>query len=300
MGEILRCSCRGNNGECHMCFGSGVIEEETPAITASSPRVRPADKPRKKAPGKQLAPRREENSLEAAISRVLGLNRPHDGKLLVSLLELLARRVRADLIPAVELQALRSTLAKAAMCDRRSAANFLIELMKEVRQGGKNAKLALSDINSHIRIGTSARLTEPMLKLLVDARLAQAPKAEKQRVAENTAETRRSALPPPPKEPPPQREKVIEHLIVTADDGIDPQRVLDCKRFIERHRLKFIYLGGSKKAIRQMQDALPGIEIMPVTNPANIEMIRSGPKVASFNLSAEVHLRLTLISHSPR
>lgn len=283
MGEVLRCSCRGNNGSCHICFGSGVIEPEPVSLETSSPRQATKPKPRSKPPGRQVAPRRDDGSLETAIGRVLGLRRPHDGKLLVSLLALLQKRVQSELLAAVELQALRSMLAKAAMCDRHSAANFFVDLMKEVRNGTRQPGLALSDINVHIRIGTHARLTEPMLKLLVDARQAQAPKAEKQRVAENASETKMVAS--PSKAQPREREKAIEHLIVTADDGIDQLRLLDCGRFIERHKLKFIYIGGSKKAIRQMQAAFPGIETMPVTNPANIEMIRSGPKVASFNLS---------------
>jgi hypothetical protein len=62
----------------------------------------------------------------------------------------------------------------------------------------------------------------------------------------------------PPKAQPREREKVIEHLIVTAEDGVDQLRLLDCGRFIERHKLKFIYIGGSKKRSVTCRPLSPG------------------------------------------
>lgn len=282
MGEMMKCSCRGNNGECHMCFGSGVIEESTLIETIPGSGA-PKAAVRQKAPGKQRAPRPDQNSLEVAINRLLGPNRAHDGKMLNSLLELLARRAGSGVIEAAALQALRSTLAKAAMCERQAANSFFIELMREVRQGGQNIRLKLSDINGHIRHGTSARMTEEMVTMLVDARAAQAPKAVKQRVAENANEPRRNASPPRAREA--KKRSVVEHLLITAESTIDPQRVQDCSRFIDRHKLKFVYLAGSKKAIRALQAIFTNIDTMPVSNPANVALIRSGPNVAVFDLA---------------
>lgn len=266
-----------------MCFGTGVIEQ-TVEVHASRPVSRRSQqRSRARSPGKQAAPKPPSGRLETAIQRLCRPGRPRDANYLCGLLDLLKRRVDAGLLEPDQLTALKVVLTKAAMCEKSYASRFFHALAREVRQGGTSVRTAIYDMNGYLKSGQSpARLTEDMVKLLVDAQAAQRPKKVKEAEANAANEKPLSGSPPAKVK---RKLAAVEHLVVFSEGVVDPTRLVDCARFIERHKLRFVYVAGSKKAIRELRTAFTGIETIPVTNEANLAAIKARETSAVFNVA---------------
>lgn len=286
MPEILRCSCRGNNADCHMCFGSGTIEE-TKVSLSNSPVRKPAPVEPEKAPSKQHAPRPVEGRLETAVFRVCGPARRRDAEVILATLQVVEKRVEAQLVASAKAAELKLLLSQAAMAEREYAQKFFIALAYHIRNHGSSLRSGMTDLSSFLRIGGSkARVKEETVALLIAAQNARKP------VKEAPEEQRMTASPSPAKptsNSQSKRKAVVEHLIVMCDGAIDEARLADCARFIDRHKLKFLYLAGSKKAVRELGKRFTDIDTIAVSNEANLAAIRSRDTSAVFNVGPRVN-----------
>lgn len=277
-----------------MCFGTGLIEEASLPITTEMPIVRPRQKQRQKAPSKQRALRPEDGRLETALTTISGIAGAKDARTIISALRLLKTWAEREKITDVHHQEIRHFLARAVMAERKYSSLFITTLAAEMRKRGATLRTSLVDLQYFLKDGgVSVKVTEPLVRTLVKAYNTQNALRIQD---EYTAHEYRSGPPPtnnvhlptgakvlqsPPKQKAEKpRAKPIAHVLVTADGPLDDQKLQDCARFIDRHKMPLIYIAGSKRGIRELKTAFSGVQTMPVTNPANLEMIKRMDNIA--------------------
>lgn len=292
---VVKCRCRGTNGDCHHCFGTGdVLAQEQELYAApATPKVEKG-----KPPSKQRHRPAESNSVEAVFLRHAGLGQRGSVQALVDAMRLCEKRGQPEI---------KDVLRQSLKCPRPQFALFVAALAAAMRRQGTTAVTALVNINGFLIDGKCpARITTDHLALLSSAWVAQTTTnkaegmfAERIQAAGNGAKPRMSTAPTVgPKQSPSVfgalasviqkggKAGNIEHILVVSTGSVLPERVEQLRGFVAKHSFARLYLGGPKRTLRHLVKEYPAIDIVRVENPANLAFIRSGKKVAVFDLDS--------------
>ncbi len=298
---VVKCRCRGTNGDCHLCFGTGDVlayEQEfhaapfTPKVEKSNPPSKP--------PSKQRSRPAESNSVEAVFLRHAGLGQRGSAQALVDAMRLCEKRGQ----PAI-----KEVLRQSIKCARPQFALFVAALAAAMRRQGTTAVTALVDINGFLVDGKCpVRIKTEHLALLSSAWVAQTTTnkvegmfAERIEAAGNGGKPRMSAAPKANAKLSPSafsalasvtqkdgKAGKIEHILVVSTGNVLQERVEQLRHFVAKHSFARLYLGGPKKTLRHLVAEYPSIDIVRVENPANLAFIRSGRRVAVFDLDTAI------------
>lgn len=296
---VVKCRCRGTNGDCHLCFGTGDVLAHGQETFYVAPVAAKADKG--KPPGKQLHRPAESNSVEAVFLRHAGLGQRGSAQALVDAMRLCEKRGQPEI---------KEVLRQSLKCARSQFALFVAALAAAMRRQGTTAVTALVDINGFLIDGKCpARISTAHLALLCSAWSAQTTTnkgegrfAAQIEAAGNGAKPRMSVAPKGGYKQSSSafgalasvvqkdgKDGKIEHILVVSTGNVLQERVEQLRGFVAKHSFARLYLGGPKKALRHLVKEYPAIDIVRVENTANLAFIRSGKKVAVFDLDSAMH-----------
>lgn len=292
---VTKCRCRGTNAECHVCFGTGdVVAHGYEAFGATPVVAKPVQA---KAPSKQLHAVANPQDLEIVFLRHAGLAQHANAQVLIDAMRLCVKRGQPHI---------KDLFRKCLKCARPQFTAFVPALAAAMRTEGLRVHSALVDINGMLSDGGSqARFRVDDVTTLASAWKAQtATNKDERRLAERIEQHHQGINSPKNKGSPPHRENSssfsalrpvsqrdngrarIEHVLVVSSGRLLPARVGQLRSFMAKHAFARIYLGGPKKALRELSKEFPVIDIVHVENPANLAFIRGGSRVAVFDLDS--------------
>ncbi|MGN7735316.1 hypothetical protein [Ensifer sp. 22564] len=295
---VVKCRCRGTNGECHLCFGTGDVLAHGDEMFYAAPVAPRADKG--KPPSKQPHRSAESNGIEAAFLRHAGLGQRASAQALIDAMRLCEKRGQPQV---------KEVLRQSLRCARPQFSSFVAALAAAMRRQGTTVVTALVDINGFLIHGKCpARINTEHVSLLASAWIAQAStNKDEGKLAARIAAAGSNGPRPPMSAGPKVNQKQpttafgalapakqngsksagIEHVLVVSAGNIRSERVEQLSRFVAKHAFARLYLGGPKKAhSRHLAKEYPAIDIVHVENPANLAFIRTGRRVAVFDLDA--------------
>lgn len=293
---VTKCRCRGTNAECHLCFGTGdVVAHGYEAFDAAPVAAKPVQA---KAPGKQQHTVANPQDLEIVFLRHAGLSQRANAQALIDAMRLCGKRGQPHI---------KELFRKCLKCARPQFTAFVPALAAAMRTNGFRIHSALVDINGMLRDGgNQARFRPEDVTTLASAWKAQtSTNKDERRIAERIEERQEKINPPKDKTSPPVRRDTssplgalgpvsqqdkgrsrIEHVLVVSSGKLLPERVDQLRLFVAKHAFARLYLGGPKKALRELSKEYPAIDIVHVENPANLAFIRGGSRVAVFDLDS--------------
>lgn len=292
---VVKCRCRGTNGECHLCFGTGDVlayGDETFYVAPAAPK---ADKG--KPPSKQPHRPAEFNGVEAVFLRHAGLGQRASAQAIINAMRLCEKRGQLQV---------KEVLRQSLRCARPQFSSFVAALAAAMRRQGTTAVTALVDINGFLIDGKCpARINSEHISLLGSAWIAQTSTNKDEGMLAARIAAAGSNGPKPPMSAAPKLDQNqpttafgapasakqngsksagIEHILVVSAGNSLSERIEQLSRFVAKHAFTRLYLGGPKKALRHLAKEYPAIDIVHVENPANLAFIRSGRRVAVFDL----------------
>ncbi|MDW9481745.1 hypothetical protein GOB57_24155 [Sinorhizobium meliloti] len=288
---VVKCRCRGTNGECHLCFGTGDVLAHGYETFYAAPVIRTKD--RGKSPSKQPHRPADSNSVEAVLLRHAGVGQRLSAQALIDAMRLCEKRGQPEV---------KEVLRQSLKCPRPQFGSFVAALAAAMRRQGTTAVTALVDINRFLKDGNcAARIRAEHLAMLSSAWAARtSTNREEKRIAARIdaagSNRTKQTLPASPKvgafaalasvKQKDTKSTAIEHILVVSAGNILPERVEQLSNFVAKHAYARLYLGGPKKALRYLAKEYPAIEIVHVENAANLAFIRSGRRVAVFDLDS--------------
>jgi len=295
----VKCRCRGTNGDCHMCFGTGDVLAASEYAVA--PTVATVSKSVSKSPSRQLFRPAQPPDVYQLFLRHAGLALAKDANAIVNAASLCQRKGMDEV---------QTFLARSLKCPKPLFARFVPTLASAIRTAAnKNVKTLLYDVNIVlIEARVSARLTDDVLNGLAAAWQAQKQTSATERSISRYIEEKESGAHFRAErefKPHPSLSKVaalagrgsnlqmahkaerpakIEHVLVLSSGAALPDRLLQFSAFVERHRFRILYAGTPKKIVRDLARRFPDLKVAHVENAANLAFIRNGKGVAVFDL----------------
>jgi hypothetical protein len=280
---VVKCRCRGTNGDCHLCFGTGDVLAHGEDFTATAV-ARAAPKPLVKSPSKQPHRPSAPKDFEHAFLAHAGLARRREASVLMEAAQLCSKRGEPG-----PMAALRGSVR----CARPQFGPFLVALAAAVRTDAVKVVSALVDINGHLRDGGSpARFNVESVRQLAAAWRAQTgTRPDEARIARRIdadGEVPEVAVrrPPDSEATSTQPSRRIDNVLVVSSGKPVGDRVSQLGLFVARHAFARLYLGAPKKVLRELTNEYPAIDIVHVENAANLTFIRKGVGVAVFDLDS--------------
>lgn len=300
----VKCRCRGTNGDCHMCFGTGDVLAASEY--AAVPTYVAVPKHLSKSPSRQPFRPAQPPDIFQLFRRHAGLALAKDANAIVDAASLCQRK---------GVDEVQTFLARSLKCPKPLFARFVPTLASAIRTAAnKHVNTLVYDVNIVlIEARVSARLTVDVLNSLAAAWQAQKQTSATERLISRHIEekesgahlpTGRELMPRPLLRSPslsvvsalaegdssvqmghkPERLAKIEHVLVLSSGAALPERLLQFSAFVERHRFKMLYAGTPKMIVRDLAKRFPDLKIAHVENAVNLAFIRNGKGVAVFDL----------------
>lgn len=290
-----KCICRGSNADCSFCYGTGYASGQPGLPSSPAPYRPPAKRKSKKTrptPQRRSGSFRDaflwhgtvgQNSRQVktvlfAIEQLKDINRFAIGdyqgaeKIFRAALHMERRhfvsllRLLCGLIPSTQVDDMTTKRAK----------NYAARLNSCLRDGGSEALFDAADVQLLARAWKrkADRPEDPVSSRKAVATRA-APVSPTQRQSSANAQGTRASISLQPR-----------HALVCAFGNLLPEQIVELKRRLAVGNYRLVYVTGSKKAIRAIQQESGLDSVVPVMNEANAAALRGSRSVEVIDLDA--------------